>query len=326
MKSVPCSQSLVKEGKLKEEIVTLPFYGLYYFLSFFAINLKIFRAARSSGAINLCVPYHIGILAAPAIILSGKPFFITEHWSGYSDNDGRFKSLTRIPKWIIRLLFRKSKKVISISEFLSKEIDRKFGTSNKTIIIPNVLNCNQQFNVERHSGFNFLCISNFDEKVKNTKGVVSAFSRICIDHPDIRLILAGDGSGRNGIISFIQSLPEIVSEKIILPGYIPNEEMNKVYMKADCYILNSVIETFSISTADALLKGIPVISTKCGGPEEYITTENGILIPINDDLALESAMRTMLINIHQYQPSLIKNKMADRYCVDTGKLISDCLF
>ena len=47
---------------------------------------------------------------------------------------------------------------------------------------------------------------------------------------------------------------------------------------------------FGVAYAEALCAGLPVISTKCGGPEDFITPECGVLVPVDDVKALVEAM------------------------------------
>ena len=52
--------------------------------------------------------------------------------------------------------------------------------------------------------------------------------------------------------------------------------------------------TFSIICAEALLCGIPVISTKCGGPESFLNDHTGIMIDIGNKDQLTEAMLTII--------------------------------
>ena len=77
---------------------------------------------------------------------------------------------------------------------------------------------------------------------------------------------------------------------------------------SDFHIINSQYETFSLVTAEALICGIPVISTRCGGPEEFIDESNGLLINIDDNNALVSAIEYMLDNHDKYKANFIMEK------------------
>jgi glycosyltransferase involved in cell wall biosynthesis len=62
-----------------------------------------------------------------------------------------------------------------------------------------------------------------------------------------------------------------------------------------------------------LAYGKPVISTKCGGPEEYIDESNGILIDVGDTKALVSAIEYMLDNHDKYDAKLIRKEAKNKF-------------
>lgn len=49
------------------------------------------------------------------------------------------------------------------------------------------------------------------------------------------------------------------------------EDAERLYRALDVYLLTSHSEGFSLSTVQALASGLPVVATRCGGPEEIIT-------------------------------------------------------
>tara|TARA_R110002050_G_scaffold294375_1_gene452124 strand:- start:1208 stop:2320 length:1113 start_codon:yes stop_codon:yes gene_type:complete len=80
-----------------------------------------------------------------------------------------------------------------------------------------------------------------------------------------------------------------ISEKVVFFGFIEN--VIPLLMKSDVFILPSLSEGFSISLVEAMLCGLPVISTRVGGPSEIITSEkNGFLFDPKDGSQLLSLM------------------------------------
>jgi glycosyltransferase involved in cell wall biosynthesis len=52
-------------------------------------------------------------------------------------------------------------------------------------------------------------------------------------------------------------------------------------------------ETFGIVLAEAMALGLPVIATRCGGPESFVTKEVGVLVEPNNLAALSTAILQM---------------------------------
>ena len=50
----------------------------------------------------------------------------------------------------------------------------------------------------------------------------------------------------------------------------------------DIFIISSDLETFSITGIEALASGLPIVSTKCMGPEEYINKDCGVLCEVGN--------------------------------------------
>ena len=96
-------------------------------------------------------------------------------------------------------------------------------------------------------------------------------------------------------------------------GVFTHREIAQRLQEADCFALASVSETFGVSYLEALSCGVPVIATRCGGPECFVNEHNGIMVePDNvDDLA--KAMQTMYYNISYYNRAEIARKIREDY-------------
>ena len=67
----------------------------------------------------------------------------------------------------------------------------------------------------------------------------------------------------------------------------------------------SKTETFGVACIEALSQGLPAIATKCGGPEEFINDNNGILVPVDDVDALAESMTKMHATYECYDRTAI---------------------
>jgi glycosyltransferase involved in cell wall biosynthesis len=74
----------------------------------------------------------------------------------------------------------------------------------------------------------------------------------------------------------------------------------------DVFVLPSLVETFGVVVIEAMACGKPVIATTCGGPENFLLSEHGILVPPGDPEALASAMSLILSKLADYNPSSIR--------------------
>ena len=100
-------------------------------------------------------------------------------------------------------------------------------------------------------------------------------------HGEPRLIIFGDGPESGALRALCAELG--LYSRVSFRGHCPREELAEAYAAADCFVLASRSETFGVAYIEAMAAGLPVIATRCGGPEDFVTEENGILIPVDDE-------------------------------------------
>lgn len=110
-------------------------------------------------------------------------------------------------------------------------------------------------------------------------------------------------------------------------GFLPltRQEMIPVYRGADAFVLASRMETFGVVYIEAMAAGLPVIATICGGPEDFVTPETGLLIEKENTDALAGAMAEMIRRTdfdsdavaryarENFSPSVIAEKLTSVY-------------
>ena len=115
---------------------------------------------------------------------------------------------------------------------------------------------------------------------------------------------------------------------MILFGRANRKEVRMLMQQANCFVLSSKIETFGIVLIEAMACGIPVVSTKCGGPNKLVEEETGILCSLTVSSMSDSMLDVMrkdmdgqLIRkkaVEKYSKNRVSEKIIDNYLLCTN--------
>ena len=105
--------------------------------------------------------------------------------------------------------------------------------------------------------------------------------------PTARFLVAGenlqhpaDAAYQRHILDTTKADP-ILRERLVYAGFV--SEMQRLYPAADIAVCPSRFESYGIANLEAMACGIPVVSTKRGGPQETVLEgETGFLVPPRD--------------------------------------------
>jgi len=139
-----------------------------------------------------------------------------------------------------------------------------------------------------------ISVSRLNDPRKNIAMLVKAFSRVRKEIPDAKLILLGD-KPNEGVVRLVDDL--YLRGHILFPGSVPNDRTRDYYRQSSVFALSSYQEGLGITGLEAMSCGLPIVSTKCGGPEEYVTEGiTGFLVPTNDEHQMASKLIHLLSN------------------------------
>src|SRR5699024_5874854 len=106
--------------------------------------------------------------------------------------------------------------------------------------------------------------------------------------------ILGEGPERNKIEKIADE--NGCADTVTLLGYRTNPY--KYVAKCDIFVCSSVAEGFSTATTEALILGVPVVTTRVSGMEEMLGKNNefGIVVNGTDETSLFLAIQNLLNN------------------------------
>jgi len=199
----------------------------------------------------------------------------------------RLKFLCQALQKVFGAAYRKAKAIIAVSATVRGRVISDFRVPVPRVhLVPNAIDLRQ---IERACQevapfrFRYVLAAGRLVKVKQFDMLIRAFAKI---NSDLRLVILGEGYLRAALEKLAMRLN--VSHRIVFAGFHKNPW---VYMRhAEAFVCSSKLEGFSNVTLEAMAAGCPVVSTRCGGPEDFIVDgKNGVLVEMND-LSLAQAI------------------------------------
>ena len=200
--------------------------------------------------------------------------------------------------------------VTSVSQSLKDDTLRLFNIKKEIEVVPNFIdtkkyenlysNCERELIASKNEKI-ITHISNI-RKVKRVDDVIEIFDRIQKKLP-AKLVIVGDGPEKESLENLCKK--KGIDEKVLFVGN--SHEVDKILCFSDLFILPSEHESFGLVALEAMVCGVPVISSNAGGlPEVNIHGESGYLSNVgNIDEMAKNALK-ILVNSDTHQ--LFKRK------------------
>lgn len=253
---------------------------------------------------------HFYSIAAIATIIKKKndiPFFITEH-SSKLNKEGNL--ISKLDKSLTIKAYSKANRVIAVSDALSKRIKKNFDFD--AVVIHDIVDVGNYHYSERSDKeiFTFISVGNLIRS-KGFDILITAFYKAFAGNKEIFLNIIGEGEERNQLQTLINQYD--INNQVRLVGQKPRNEVFAMMKESDAFVLASKSETFGVVYTEAMISGLPVIATKCGGPEDFINEKNGMLVPIDDIDSLADALKNMQLKAKSYNGKLISEDCYNRF-------------
>jgi len=296
----------------------------YFLINVIKISAIILKKGRPKFVHNHVV-FPSGFVALLVAKLLNVRLIISEHWSGYLIEDNRLQDLSIKIQRGIRYILSSAYKIGLVSNFMKDRlVESQLCTEEKVVITPNKIELNNFIPVQRELGeeIKVLTICNLSDFEKNISGMIEAINNLNQNKSiNIKLQIIGEGKDEVKLKKLANEY-ELLNTKIFFLGKIENRLLTNYYRDCDFYILNSNFETLNISTIEALMHGLPVVASKCGGPKDYLNDQNSVQVNTRDTNDLVRGIKEMLLKYNDYNREMIKVNIENKY---GEKIVEDAL-
>ena len=158
---------------------------------------------------------------------------------------------------VISSALKRSKKVISVSNYTKKDILKYFKVNPEKIGVIYEGAPDREFKVQ-NSKFKiekpYLLYVGNAYPHKNLERLISSFDELGREM-DLKLVLVGEKD------YFYQRLEKEFShiKNIVLTGFVSDKELKALYQRASCYVFPSLCEGFGLPPLEAMANGLPVV-------------------------------------------------------------------
>lgn len=229
----------------------------------------------------------VGNLALWALRALRLPYVVTEHYSSFLKD-----TVSRRQKRIVRKVFAAATENIAVSPALAEALTQTYGYTFK--VIPNLVDTNffmPASGVPLHSErCRFVSVGNLKPE-KNHSMLIRAFATAFGKDSRYSLTIVGGGSLHGELAALISTLG--LQKQVTLFGKADRNAVREQLRSADVFVLPSQYETFGVVLVEAMACGLPILSTRCGGPESIVTDTFLGKLCNNSESALSEALGAM---------------------------------
>ncbi len=239
----------------------------------------------------------------------GRPVVITVH--GHD-----LKDLPRHPKWraLVARALQGAQAVIAVSQELGR-LAQGLGARGLRVI-PNGVDC-QLFKPGTRNpgagGWRLLYVGRFDV-AKGLGVLLEAMALLRQRRADISLKLVGGSAATGTEAPFRAQVIRLGLEGCVqFAAEVPWQEVPRHMGESDLFVLPSFSEGLPLVLVEALACGLPLVATRCGGPEELVQAGMGKLVEVKEVEGLARGIEAVLDHYGDYDRQAIRRCAEEKY-------------
>ena len=279
------------------------FQKLHTYTKYFLKCVDIAQQKQAIDIIHLNVIFPACIPTLQVIKKLKCPLFITEHWTGYSPEDGSYQGF--IKKYYTKQLISKAHTIITVSNYLTRMMKSHHLQGNYQVV-PNVIDTTLFAPTNSHAQelTRFIHISSLDEAQKNVSGIISAFASALKTNAHMHLSIVGEAPNKARLQELTKQLG--IHSHVTFLGCIMGTELAQAINQHNALVMFSNYETFCLVIPECFACGKPVITSNAGGIADYMKSELGIVVDPKNEIQLTESFLTFAQTKQQYNAALIR--------------------
>jgi L-malate glycosyltransferase len=239
------------------------------------------------------------------------PYVVTEHWTIYAR--GLFSKLNPISQLRIKKMAKRAAVVMPVSYFLQKSMEA-VGVRANFVVVPNMVPEVVPVNFSKHTEVTLLAVGDLVDGVKNFSGMIQSLKVLHNRGRKYHLNLIGHGPDRKELEDLCLALN--LNNFVHFLGELPHHKVFEEMQRSHVYLMASPLETFSISTLEALKCGTPAVTTDCGGIYEYFEDLGGMIVSPFDPENFAKAVVAIVDHPEWYRAEALRNAFGPKCTPD----------
>ena len=240
--------------------------------------------------------------------VSGKALFVHVHSTEYDRTGGG--GFNEFVYEIEKEGMEKADKIIAISEYTKNIIVKYYGVDPDKIEIVhngiamangNIAPGEKKLHSLKESGNNIVLFLGRFTIQKGPDYFLAMAKRVLEYRPNTIFIMAGSGDMEKMLL--FKAVELGISDKVIFPGFLREEDREDAYRMADIFVVPSVSEPFGLTVLESMARGTPVLVSKQSGVSELV--KNALKVDFWD----VEEMSDKVIAVLKY--SALKNQLQD---------------
>ncbi|MEX0650154.1 MAG: glycosyltransferase family 1 protein [Candidatus Andersenbacteria bacterium] len=141
---------------------------------------------------------------------------------------------------------------------------------------------------------------------KNIRRILEAFKNLILEYPDLKLVITGKPvPGYTNALQYSRELS--ITDRVIFPGYVPQELLPALYAEATCFVFPSLYEGFGLPPLEAAACGTPVVAANVSSLPEVLGQAAEYVNPESVS-SIEGGIRRLLKEDNMWQQRVTQGK------------------